>query len=243
MTAAKPHAARTNSEGKAIANQLLLALPDAEFRMMRPHLSFVDLPGHLRLHNPHRTLNFVHFPNSGLISLVIEMSDGKSVEAGVLGKEGVSGTPALVGISKSPILEVVQIAGHGFRIKVSALREILLLQSAPRLQAILERYAAGLGMQMAQTAACNRLHGIEERLARWLLMAQDRVGSKTVRITQDFLATMLGTDRPTVTAAAGILKRQGLIRHSRGAVEIVSRRNLENFACECYAVVAQYNGG
>ncbi len=106
---------------------------------------------------------------------------------------------------------------------------------------ILSTYAAGLAIQISQTAACNRLHKIEERLARWLLMAQDRVNSEIVPITHDFLATMLGTDRSSVTIASGVLQRRQLIRYTRGSVNILNRRKLEHFACECYAVVKQYD--
>jgi CRP-like cAMP-binding protein len=124
-------------------------------------------------------------------------------------------------------------------VKVDALRE--LLPSTPVLQAILSRYAAGLPMQVAQTAACNRLHKIEEHLGRWLLLAQDRLNSGVVPITHDFLATMLGTDRPSVTVAAGILQREGPIAYTRGSVRILNRKKLEGFACECYGLIKQYN--
>jgi CRP-like cAMP-binding protein len=231
---------RTNPEGKPIRNKLLLAAPDEEFRSIRPHLQFVNLPHHLCLHQPHRTVKFAHFPNEGLISLVVELKDGRSVEAGLLGNDGASGMPAVLGLSRSPLREVVQITGNGFRVRVSTLREIL--RSSPQFREILSRYAAGLAMQVAQTAACNRLHKIEERLARWLLVAQDRLDSGIVPITHDFLATMLGTDRPSVSLAAGTLQRKELIGYARGSLRIVNRKKLEQFACECYAVVSQYNG-
>jgi CRP-like cAMP-binding protein len=232
---------RTNPAGKPVRNKVLLAASDEEFRIIRPHLEFVNLPHHLVLHQPHRTVKFAHFPNEGLISLVVEMNDGKSVEAGLLGNDGASGMPAVLGLSRSPLREVVQISGSGFRVKVTTLREIL--PSTPALQAILSSYAAGLAMQVAQTAACNRLHKIEERLARWLLIAQDRLDSGLVPITHDFLATMLGTDRPSVTLAAGILQRKAIISYNRGSLKILNRKRLEQFACECYAVVRQYNSG
>ncbi len=231
---------RTNPNGKPIRNKPLLAMPDKEFRSIRPHLEFVNLPHHLTLHEPHRTVQFAHFPNAGLISLVVELKDGKSVEAGLLGNDGASGMSAVLGLSRSPLREIVQIAGNGFRVKISTLREIL--PSTPQMQIILSRYAAGLAMQVAQTAACNRIHRIEERLARWLLIAQDRVDSGIVPITHDFLATMLGTDRPSVTLAAGILQRNQIIGYTRGTVKILNRKKLERFACECYAIVRQYNG-
>ena len=135
---------------------------------------------------------------------------------------------------------MVQIAGDGFRVEVGAFQKTL--ESAPLLQLMLSRYAAIRGMQVAQTAACNRLHDIEQRLARWLLMTQDRVDSGSLAITHDFLATMLGTDRPTVSLAAGVLQRKELIEYTRGAVEIVNRKKLEDSACECYGVIRQYDG-
>jgi CRP-like cAMP-binding protein len=236
---ARPPVERTNPEGKSVSNKALLAMPEDDFQAIRPHLHFVDLAGHLTLHEPHRTLKFAHFPNGGLLSLVIEMKEGKSVEAGLLGNDGASGMSAVLGLRRSPLREVVQVAGTGFRVGIDTLRT--LLPSTPLFRSILSRYAAGLAIQISQTAACNRLHQIEERLARWLLMAQDRVNSEIVPITHDFLAMMLGTDRSSVTVAAGVLQRKKIIRYTRGAVKIVNRKKLEQFACECYAVVKQYN--
>jgi CRP-like cAMP-binding protein len=230
---------RTSPAGKPVRNKLLLAIPDEEFRKIRSRLQFVDLPHHFILHQPHQTVRFAHFPNAGLISLVVELKDGRTVEAGLLGNEGASGMPAVLGLSRSPLREIVQIEGDAFRMRVNALRE--LLPSTPVLQATLNRYAAGLAMQVAQTAACNRLHKIEERLSRWLLIAQDRVDSGIVPITHDFLATMLGTDRPSVSVAAGVLQREGIIEYTRGSVRILNRKKLESFACECYALIKQYN--
>jgi CRP-like cAMP-binding protein len=135
---------------------------------------------------------------------------------------------------------VVQITGDGFRVAVAALQNTL--ESTPHLQLMLGRYAVVQGMQVAQTAACNRLHDVKERLARWLLMTQDRVDSESLPITHDFLATMLGTDRPSVSLAAGALQKKQLIEYGRGAVKIVNRKKLEDSACECYAVTQQYNG-
>jgi CRP-like cAMP-binding protein len=135
---------------------------------------------------------------------------------------------------------VVQITGDGFRVKVEVLQNTV--QSAPRLQLILSRYAVVQGIQVAQTAACNRLHDVKQRLARWLLMTQDRVDSALLPITHDFLATMLGTDRPSVSLAAGVLQKKKLIEYTRGAVRIVNRKKLEAFACECYGITQQYNG-
>jgi CRP-like cAMP-binding protein len=136
------------------------------------------------------------------------------------------------------VREIVQIAGDGFRMIGSALERIL--QSAPQLQMILSRHSGLQGMQVAQTAACNRLHDIQQRLSRWLLMTQDRVNLGVLPITHDFIATMMGTDRPTVSLAAAILQKKGIIEYVRGAVKVVNRRKLKNSACECYGVIQQF---
>jgi CRP-like cAMP-binding protein len=148
----------------------------------------------------------VHFPNEGLISFVIVMQNGKTVEAGIVGSEGLAGLPAVLGLSRGSLREVMQIGGSGFRIKVRDLNKAL--GSIPDRQRIVERCAMVLGLHVAQTAACNRLHDVNRRLARWLLMAHDRIDSGTLRITHDFLATMLGTDRPSVSLAAGLLQSE-----------------------------------
>jgi CRP-like cAMP-binding protein len=231
---------RTNAEGKPVSNIILLSISDSEYNSLRPHLEYVNLPNHLVLHEAGGKLEFVYFPNQGLISLVVVMKDGRTAEAGVVGSEGFTGAPAAVGLSRGPLRAVIQIAGDGFRVRVGALQNTL--EAAPHLRLLLNRYVAIRGMQIAQTAACNRLHGIEQRLARWLLMTQDRVDSGSLPITHDFLATMLGTDRPSVSLAAGVLQRKGFIEYTRGAVKIVNRKKLEASACECYGVIRQYDG-
>src|ERR1700726_1578729 len=228
---------RTNTAGKQVSNKILLSTSDSDYSSLRPHLEYVSLPNHLILHEAGEKLEFAYFPNRGLISLVVVMKDGRTAEAGIVGNEGFTGTLAAVGLSKSPLHAVVQITGDGFRVEVGALQNTL--ESAPHLQLMLNRYALVRGMQVAQTAACNRLHDIEQRLARWLLMTQDRVDSGLLPITHDFLATMLGTDRPTVSLAAGVWQRKKLIEFTRGAVTIVNRRKLEKSACECYGVIQQ----
>src|SRR5450756_1551499 len=231
---------RTNTAGKPVSNIILLSISDSDYSSLRPHLEYVSLPNHLVLHEAGGKLEFAYFPNRGLISLVVVMKDGKTAEAGIVGNEGFTGTPAAVGLSKSPLQAVVQITGDGFRVEVGALQNTL--ESAPHLQSMLSRYAAIRSMQVAQTAACNRLHDIEQRLARWLLLTQDRVASESLPITHDFLATMLGTDRPSVSLAAGVLQNKKLIEYTRGAVKIVNRKTLEDSACECYGVIQQYDG-
>jgi CRP-like cAMP-binding protein len=231
---------RTNAAGKPVGNIILLSISDSDYSSLRPHLEYVSLPNHLVLHEGSGKLEFAYFPNRGLISLVVVMKDGRTAEAGVVGNEGFTGTPAAVGLSRSPLQEVVQITGDGFRVETAALQSTL--KSTPDLQLMLNRYAVVQGILVAETAACNRLHDVKQRLARWLLMTQDRVDSESLPITHDFLATMLGTDRPTVSLAAGVLQREKIIEYTRGAVKIVNRQKLEDSACECYGIAQQYNG-
>ena len=231
---------RTNTQGKPVSSLILLSISDSDYSSLRPHLEYVSLPNHLVLHEAGGKLEFAYFPNRGLISLVVVMKDGRTAEAGIVGNEGFIGTLAAVGLTRSTLHAVVQITGDGFRVEVGALQNTL--ESTPHLQLMLSRYAAIRGMQVAQTAACNRLHDIGQRLARWLLMTQDRVDSGSLPITHDFLATMLGTDRPSVSEAAGVLQKKKLIEYTRGAVKIVNRKKLENSACECYGVIQQYDG-
>jgi CRP-like cAMP-binding protein len=228
---------RTNIDGKHVSNKVLLATPDNEYQLMRPDLTYVDLPNHLSLHEPTQSIDFVYFPNRGMVSQVVVTKDGRTVEVGVVGNEGYVGAGLAVGLSRSSVREIVQIAGDGFRMMGNALERIL--RSAPQLQMILSRHSGLQGMQVAQTAACNRLHDIQQRLARWLLMTQDRVNLGVLPITHDFIATMMGTDRSTVSLAAAVLQKKGIIEYVRGAVKVVNRRKLQNSACECYTVIQQ----
>jgi CRP-like cAMP-binding protein len=230
---------RTSPAGNRVANKILLSIPDEEYALIRPHLEFLSMPHHLSLYEPGRPIEFVHFPNGGMVSLVIATEDGKTVEVGEVGREGFAGIQATVGINRNQVREIMQIPGDGFRVKSGALKSVL--QSAPELQRILSRYAVVQAMQFAQTAACNRLHNIDQRFARWLLITQDRVDSPSLVITHDFLATMLGTDRPTVSLAAAALQKKKIIDYTRGAVEILNRAKLERCSCECYKVLQQYN--
>jgi len=171
---------------------------------------------------------------------MVAMKEGKTVEVGVVGSEGLIGTPAVVGLDRSPHRAVVQISGDGFRIRIEDLWRVL--PTTPQLVFMASRHAVLQGMQAAQSAACNRLHGIEQRLARWLLIMQDRMDEGLLRITHDFLATMLGTDRPSVSLAAGILQKKETIRYTPGSVRVLNRKKLEECACECYGLMQQFNG-
>jgi CRP-like cAMP-binding protein len=218
----------------------VLSLPEHEFRCVSDSLEHVILARHQNLHEPSEDLEYVYFPNGGLISLVVATEDGKTVEAGVVGREGIVGTPLVVGLHRSPLREIAQFPTDAFRIRAAALQAAL--PSTPVFQMTLSRYAVIQGMQVSQTAACNRLHDVAQRLARWLLTAVDRIDADSLPITHDFLATMLGTDRPSVTVAAGILQKKKAIEYARGTVKVLNRRTLEDSACECYRVIQQLNG-
>ena len=232
---------RTDITGKPIKNVILLSLPDREFNLLRPYLEYVDLPHHRILHEAGERIEFAHFLNQGLASLVVITSDGRSVEVAVVGKEGMVGTPLAVGLDRGPYRAIMQISGEGLRVKSDVLTETVL--SAPELRVILSRYVLIQGLQVAQIAACNRLHEIEQRLARWLLMCQDRVDSDLLPVTHEFLAQMLGTGRPSVSLAAGVLQRAGTIENVRGSVKILNRKDLEDAACECYRVMQHFHEG
>jgi CRP-like cAMP-binding protein len=231
---------RTSSEGKPVVNAILLSMPDHEFHAIRPHLQFTGLPQRRSLHEANQKLENVYFLNAGMVSLVFTTRSGESVEVGVVGNEGFTPVPIAAGFRRSPHRAVMQIAGEGFKVRANALES--LLPSSPSLHTMLHRYAAVHGLQVAQTAGCNRLHDLEQRLSRWLLLTQDRVGSGLLRITHDFLATMLGTDRPSVSLAAGVLQRKKIIEYAHGSVKILNRKKLETSACECYSLIQQFNG-
>lgn len=230
---------RTNPQGKPVANSILLAIPDHEFQALRPSLQYLDLPQSMSLYEPRQKLEFVYFLNSGMISLVCKTRDGDSVEVGVIGKEGFTPTSAAAGLRTSPHQAIMQVAGAGFRISLDTFLGVL--TSSPALQASLNRYVAVHGLQVAQTAGCNRLHDLDQRLARWLLLTQDRVGSGLLRITHEFLAMMLGTDRPSVSLAAGALQKKRIIEYTHGAVRVLDRKKLESSACECYGVILAFS--
>ena len=230
---------RTNCAGQPVRNRILLALPDAEYQTLRPFLTLVDLPPQTILHEPGENLEFAYFPNRGLVSLLVVTEEGKTVEVGIVGNEGLIGTPAVVGFNRSSHRAAVQIVGDGFRLRIETLRS--LLPSMPQFRLLSSRYAVIQGMQAAQSAACNRLHRTEQRLARWLLIMQDRADNNPLYITHDLLAATLGTDRPSVSLAAGVLQRKGAIGYNRGVVNILSRGKVEEAACECYRVMQQFN--
>jgi len=229
---------RTNQEGKPVANNILLALPDREFRAVRNGLEYLELPQYAVLHEPRQKLDALYFLNSGMVSLVFRTKNNETVEVGVVGNEGFTPIPVAGGLRRSPHQAIMQVGGDGFRLGMNFLDRSL--NHGSQLQGILNRYAALHGLQVAQTAGCNRLHDLEQRLARWLLLTQDRVGSSLLRITHEFLAMMLGTDRPSVSLAARTLQKRKIIEYSHGEVRILNRKKLEKSACECYGVIREF---
>jgi CRP-like cAMP-binding protein len=234
-----PVGVRSDFNVNPMGNQILSSIPENEYNLVRPHLEPVELPHQRILHEAGEKIEFAYFLNQGLASLVVLTSDGHSVEVAIVGREGIVGTPLAVGIHRGPYRSIMQIAGSGTRIKAEVLEDKL--REAPELRLMLNRYVLVQGLQIAQIAACNRLHEIEQRLARWLLMCQDRVGSDILPVTHEFLAQMLGTGRPSVSLAAGILQKAGFIDNLRGTVRIVNRKQLESAACECYKIIQEFN--
>jgi len=233
----RPASDPTEVDGATLNNELLLDLPDKERRAIYSQLVFLPMRTHDVLNESGAPIRYAYFMNSGLASVLNVMEDGKSVEVGLTGKEGFVGLPLVVGFASSPSRVIIQIEGSAYRISASALVE--LLRKCPTLEKRLLRYSQVLATQASHVAACNRLHEVDERLARWLLMSQDRIGSDEVSLTQEFLAHMLGTRRSSVTVAASILQTAGLIKYRRGQVNIVDRQGLEAAACECYRALVQ----
>ncbi len=221
-----------DGDGNHIHNEILLDLPPNESDTLLPKLEFVRLKLHQVLHEAGETLKSGYFCNTGMFSVLTVTPDGKHVEVGLIGKEGFAGVPLIAGFRTSHTRAVVQAEGTAFRVDASIFRAAL--RQCPRLERKLQRHSQLMAMQVEQVATCNRLHGVDERLARWLLMTADRVGSDTLPLTQEFLAQMLGSTRSTVTISAGILQKAGLIAYTRGNVNILDRGSLEAAACDCY---------
>lgn len=224
-----------DGDGNHIHNEILLSLSAQDRESLLPKLELVRLKTHHVLHEPGDTLKSAYFCNTGLVSVLSVFEDGKSVEVGLIGKEGFVGLPLVAGFRTAATRAIAQIDASAFRVDGKTLMAVLV--ECPKLERKLQRFSQIMAMQVTQIAACNRLHEVEERLARWLLMSADRIGSNSLPLTQEFLAQMLGTRRSSVTVAAGILQKAGLIAHSRGDVKIIDRPLLEEAACECYGIM------
>ena len=217
------------------ANRILNALTHAEYERLAIHLESVNLSFGEVLCHPNQPITHVYFPNRGTVSLVSTFEDGGSVEVGMVGNEGMFGVSVFLGSISTPLEAIVQLPGDGLRMRADVLKKEF--QKGGQLQDLLLRYTQAFITQIAQTAACNRAHPVSERLVRWLLMCQDRSHSKNLELTQEFIATMLGTRRAGVTEAAGLLQASGLIKYSRGHITILDRQGLEATSCECYPIV------
>src|SRR3990170_4643577 len=216
-------------------NHLLAALPTAEFERLAAHLELVPMPLGEILYEPGGQLQHGYFPTTAIVSLHYVMESGASAEAAGVGNEGVVGISLFMGGDTTPSSAVVQTAGHAYRLERRLLKQEF--NRAGLMQRLLLRYTQALITQLAQTAACNRPHSVEQQMCRWLLLTLDRVSSHELIMTQELVASMLGVRREGITEAAGKLQHAGFIRYRRGHITVLDRSGLEIRACECYAVV------
>jgi CRP-like cAMP-binding protein len=218
-------------------NRLLSALSrDLQIRLL-PRMEKVSLPIRQVLYEADTPIAHVYFPVSGVMSLVISLKGGDSVEVGTIGNEGMVGIAVFLGAERSPAKAFCQVAGQALKMRTDSFRRAL--EEHAELADVVRRYTQGMVNQISQTTACNHVHSVQARMCRWLLMTHDRVGADEFHLTQEFLAQMLGVRRPSVTVAAGLLQKAGLIRYQRGRIRIVDRASLENTACECYETMRQ----
>jgi CRP-like cAMP-binding protein len=227
----------SNGDRRAIGNTILRGLPRTESARVLSSLEFVRLRLHQVLHETAEVIKSGYFLNDGMCSVLTVQPDGESVEVGLIGKEGFVGLPVIFGFKTSALRIITQGDGTAYRIDVGILQS--LMPQCPALARQLQRYSMILGIQSTQLAACNRLHDVDERLARWLLMSHERIGSTTLPLTQEFLAQMLGTRRSTVSVAASLLQKAGMISYTRGNVTILNKSKLEAAACDCYQIIVE----
>jgi len=216
-------------------NQLLAAIPEADWKRWLPDIEAVDLPlGHV-LYEPGSTLTHVYFPTTAIISMLYVLENGASAEIAVVGNEGLVGISLFMGGDSTPSRAVVQSAGTGLRLPAKALKDEFNRGGA--VLHLLLRFTQALITQMSQTAVCNRHHTLDQQLCRWLLLSLDRLEGSELAMTQELISNMLGVRREGVTEAALQLQASGLIRYARGRISVLDRLGLEKRACECYAVV------
>jgi len=225
----------SNQPHLPIKNKILAALPTAEYQRLVPHLEQVTLPIRQVLYEASEPITHVYFPNQGIVSLICNQEDGSTIEAGLVSNDGMVGLPVIWGGNSTTTTALTQVAGDGMKMKAELLKAEF--KRGGELQSLLLRYTQALFTQVTQTAACNRLHTIEERLARWLLLVSDHMPSNSFGLTQEFLGDMLGCRRAGVTVAAGTLSRAGIISYKRGNITILNKSDLEDTSCECYFVI------
>jgi len=229
MAASGPHS-------RGVRNRILLKLEGDGFAALAPHLERVELRQGQTIHAPAEPIDFVYFVETGFISVVAVLEDGQPLEIGLIGAEGLAGAAVALGVDRSFAESMVQLSGEALRMPTAIFLEQL--KAHKTLEAAVLRYAHALHVQVAQTAVCNARHSLDQRLARWLLAALDRGVTSQLPLTQEFLSMMLGVRRSTVTVAAGMLQKAGLIEYRHGRISISDRPGLEDAACECYGVVA-----
>ncbi len=226
-----------SSSRNPVGNHLIAALPQEEYERLLPNLKPVSLSLKQVLYEPNEPIDYAYFLNSGASSLLNLMQDGQTIEAATVGKEGMLGVPLLLGTTQIPLQVIVQIPGDGLRMKADIFKAEV--YAGCPLHTLLLRYTQTLMNQISQTAACNRLHSVEARCCRWLLMTQDRVESDSFPLTQEFLSYMLGVRRASVSEVAATLQKSELIDYHRGQITIRDRKGLEAASCECYQSTKQ----
>ena len=225
---------------RGFAEGILAALPRAELALLRPKLEFLRLKGHQILHESDDVVRDVYFIEQGLLSILNVQMSGKNVEVGVIGGGGFVGLPVIDGLATSPHRVQSQADGAAHRIDATSFQEML--PRCPQLNLALHRHAQRLMVQAMQLSACNALHEVEQRLARWLLMSNELLGSMELPVTQDVLGQLLGTRRSSVTVAAGVLQKAGIVSCGRGKITIMDLGKLESAGCECYFLMKQRLG-
>lgn len=221
-----------------MANKLLAALPRDQFNLIAPHLTTATYAQNLILCDIGDEVEHVYFPHDGMISLLAVMRDGKAIETATVGREGVVGGMAGLGLHRSLVRAMVQLPMTASRIAASQFRKAAIGSEALRNLSI--NYNEVLLTQARITAACNALHPVEARFCRWLLQSADRAAGDTVALTQELLAEMLGVRRTSVTEVAGKMQAEGVITYSRGLIRIVDRPSLERLSCECYSTLVEH---
>lgn len=216
-------------------NRLLAALPKEVTSRIKPHLETVSLSFKEVLYQPKKPIEYVYFPNQGVVSLLILLEDGTLAEVGLVGNEGMVGLSVFMEVETTPFKAIVQVPGVAMRMRADVFKDFV--NEGNPLHNLLLRYSHVRMLQFAQSAACIAHHSVEERCCRWLLMTRDRANSNQFPITQEFLSQMLGVRRASVTVVAGMLQKAGLISYSRGRMTILDRHGLEDVSCECYRIV------
>jgi len=225
------------TQHRAIANRILAALPPEDYERILPDLKMVPLRFRILLHEPGDKMPYVYFPNTGVISMLTVLADGDAVEIATIGNEGMADLSVFLGLEESDSRLLIQVPGTAMRMASGRFREHV--EQIPSLRALLGSYSVALFALVAQSAACNRMHPMVERCARWLLMTHDRIDAVIFPMTHQFLSEMLGVRRPSVSVAAEALQAAGLITYHRGKVTVLDRAGLEAASCECYRLIRE----